>query len=512
MKNLLVLILMIISLNSFAQKSNQWQEDATQFYQLHLKTYLQGMYDSKLGLMKADTIKVELRNYGSPYEIVDESVAVANTSGYGIYNFSSIQNGMNYYIVVKHRNSLETWSSIPIKFTNNIGIYDMSLSNAKAFENNLVKIGTHYCLYSGDVNQDGIIDVTDVSLINNDILNFKSGYLNTDLNNDLKIDVSDLIIGYNNMIKFVSVKIPIQVDLKYPIRNPYPVLSDSDGDVLILPYTQLQKENDKYRMYYYGWGARRTALSFNGIDGWSDVRTVTGNAETIIIVNGKALNSGHRWITGTCYNYSSKSESNAYTFTDLPIPLFVAGEDRSMVQVGDSIYCYIRPNQRPFGLSNPRKIAMMTCSVNNFGVWTPMKDVLLTDGLDGNKQLYSMVVSKIDGEFYGLLNVMTMGANGLEGDYVVPPYEAGAFEVECQLAHSYDGRNWTRLNDRNKFLKSPTMKQVYGMSMVQIGEKVMIHSIETKRLHTSYDDEHKDGRYFGIYNYEFLVKDLKDFR
>lgn len=511
MKKVFLVIIMFISMNVMAQKSNQWQEDATQVLTLHLKSYLQGMYDSKLGLMKRDTIEVLIKDANSPFQTLDESKAYVTTSGYGIYNFSNIQNGVNYYIVVKHRNSIETWSSTPLKFNNNILIYDMSLSNNKAFGKNMIKVGTQYCLYSGDVNQDGAVDVLDLSLINNDVMLFKTGYVNTDLNNDLEVNVSDLIIGYNNMINFVSSKKPEEINLNYPVKNPSPVLSDADGDVLILPYTQLQRENGKFRMYYSGWGARRTAMSYNGLNGWHDVQTITGNVETVIIINGIALNSGHRWITGISYNYSSSSPNNAYTFTDLNIPLFKAGEDRSMVQVGDSIYCYIRPNQRPFGLSNPRKIGLMKCSIYNFGYWTEIQDVLVPNQLDVNQQLYSMIVNRVDGEFWGLLNVMTMGENGMEGDYAVPPYVGDAFKVQCQLAHSYDGINWTRCNNQQKFLQSDK-GQVYGMSLIQVGSRVMIHSIESDRLHTSYDNAHIDGRYFAIWTYDITVDDLNDFK
>ncbi|MBK9331634.1 MAG: hypothetical protein IPM96_04315 [Ignavibacteria bacterium] len=62
--------------------------------------------------------------------------------------------------------------------------------------------------YSGDVNQDGTVDVTDNGLIDNDAGNFLSGYIATDLNGDEITDVSDAAISDNNAVNFVSVVKP----------------------------------------------------------------------------------------------------------------------------------------------------------------------------------------------------------------------------------------------------------------------------------------------------------------
>jgi len=54
------------------------------------------------------------------------------------------------------------------------------------------------------VNQDGIIDLSDGSLIDNDAFNFSSGYLPTDVNGDGIIDVSDAVYADNNGFNFVG--------------------------------------------------------------------------------------------------------------------------------------------------------------------------------------------------------------------------------------------------------------------------------------------------------------------
>ncbi|MBS1552977.1 MAG: hypothetical protein JST15_13005 [Bacteroidetes bacterium] len=56
-----------------------------------------------------------------------------------------------------------------------------------------------YCIYNGDVNQDGIIDAADLSDTDNDIINFVTGYVATDVNGDDTVDASDLSAVDNNL-------------------------------------------------------------------------------------------------------------------------------------------------------------------------------------------------------------------------------------------------------------------------------------------------------------------------
>ena len=122
--------------------------------------------------------------------------------------FLTSVNGTPYYIVVKHRNSIETWSSSAQSFTNGTLYFNFTLANTQAFGNNMINIGGKWSLYVGDVNQDGIVDASDVSLVDNDALSGVSGYAITDLNCDGIVDVSDLSIIDNNSTNSVSVITP----------------------------------------------------------------------------------------------------------------------------------------------------------------------------------------------------------------------------------------------------------------------------------------------------------------
>jgi len=153
----------------------------------------------------SDTVRFYLRNNSAPYNIVDSSVAIMNSSGNAIAGVSNTAGG-NFYIQVKHRNALETWSSTPRNFT--IGLtttYNFTTSQAQAFGNNQTLKSSRWCFYSGDVNQDGVIDGTDLLRTDNDAAGFASGYLATDENGDNFVDGTDLLIVDNNAALFVTV-------------------------------------------------------------------------------------------------------------------------------------------------------------------------------------------------------------------------------------------------------------------------------------------------------------------
>ena len=62
-----------------------------------------------------------------------------------------------------------------------------------------------YAVYSGDVNQDGAIDLNDVLSVYNAASSFSSGYVVNDVNGDNIVDLNDILIAYNNSAGFVAV-------------------------------------------------------------------------------------------------------------------------------------------------------------------------------------------------------------------------------------------------------------------------------------------------------------------
>lgn len=176
--------------------------------QLNLKALIQGFYNSSTNKMVKDTARVFLRYKTSPYTIADSSKAVLDSNGNGSFIFNRIGNAAPYYIVVKHRNTVDTWSWSASYFYENIQDFDFTPSPSYAYGSNQIHIGSKYCLYNGDVNQDGLIDLTDVVAINNNAAVFLAGYKTTDIDGNNITDLADLIITYNNSSNFVSVKKP----------------------------------------------------------------------------------------------------------------------------------------------------------------------------------------------------------------------------------------------------------------------------------------------------------------
>ncbi|HAY32868.1 MAG TPA: FG-GAP-like repeat-containing protein [Ignavibacteria bacterium] len=177
--------------------------------QISVSLVIEGFYNSSNNKMSmSDTVTVYLRGSSPPYNFIDSSTSVLDGSSLtGNFKFYNAPTG-NYYIVIRHRNTVETWSSAAhsyIYLSNSA--YNFLNLISSAYGNNMQQVDlspVRFGIYSGDVNQDGTIDLTDGSLIDNDAFNFASGYLPTDLNGDSIIDLADGVFADNNGFNFVS--------------------------------------------------------------------------------------------------------------------------------------------------------------------------------------------------------------------------------------------------------------------------------------------------------------------
>ncbi len=178
---------------------------------LNLTMLIEGLYNPATNATVQDTVRVYARSNVNPYFIIDSAKGVINSSGQVSVIFTQVQNGQPYYLQVKHRNSLETWSKTTQTFTGSILNYDFTTSATKAFGDNMKQVDSspvEFAVYSGDVNKDGTVDATDLAAIDNDAQNFVSGYVVTDLNGDSFIDGTDYSLADNNATNFVSVVRP----------------------------------------------------------------------------------------------------------------------------------------------------------------------------------------------------------------------------------------------------------------------------------------------------------------
>ncbi len=153
----------------------------------------------------ADMLSIELHDAMAPYAMVGTAFeAELSLDGtVTLSNLPSLYNG-NYYIVVKHRSSLETWSASPILLNGEAQVYDFTDASTKAYGNLLKLMDTRYALYAGDANQDGAIDQTDAELIALTANLFIGGYVPQDLNGDAVVDALDLILVDNNAANVIT--------------------------------------------------------------------------------------------------------------------------------------------------------------------------------------------------------------------------------------------------------------------------------------------------------------------
>lgn len=181
--------------------------DFAQLYKLDLTALVEGLYNSASNLMIQDTFMLHINQSVSPFAVLDVSRSTLNSSGNGSFVFPNAVDGTPYYLVLKHRNSIETWSSVGVQFTSGVASYDFTGSASQAYGSNMVQIDASpvkFGTYSGDVTQDGTVDASDLGLIDNDAFTFASGYIPTDLNGDSFADATDYSLADNNAFNFVG--------------------------------------------------------------------------------------------------------------------------------------------------------------------------------------------------------------------------------------------------------------------------------------------------------------------
>ncbi|HAY33889.1 MAG TPA: hypothetical protein PK536_11040 [Ignavibacteria bacterium] len=177
-------------------------------YPANIKIILEGLYSPDKH-NKKDSVKLYLRNSSAPYSAVDSAISEIDSLNFaGVFDFKNAPAGV-YYFQIIHKNSIETWSRDggEIYAAGISNSYDFTNADNKAFGNNLQNVNStpvRFAVYSGDINKDGAVDLSDASLIENDAFGFVSGNVLTDLNGDGLVDLSDVVFADNNAANFVT--------------------------------------------------------------------------------------------------------------------------------------------------------------------------------------------------------------------------------------------------------------------------------------------------------------------
>jgi hypothetical protein len=161
-------------------------------------------------LTRKDTLTISIRSNNSPFELIETEKKVYDTlSGLTSIPVYMVNPGSAYYLEISHRNSITTWSSTPVLFSDNITNYDFSTGISQAFGNNLININGKSSFYTGDISRDGCVDLSDlVAVVNNTTLFTTGEYVLEDLNFDELVDLTDLVGCHNNTSIFVCTIAP----------------------------------------------------------------------------------------------------------------------------------------------------------------------------------------------------------------------------------------------------------------------------------------------------------------
>lgn len=168
-----------------------------------------------------DRVWIYLREITPPYLYVDVADAqIDSLTLNASVTFEYAPSG-TYYLTVLHRNSIETWSKAggQVYTRGTVFNYNFTTSQVQAYGSNMVHKGTKWCIYNGDVNQDGIIDGSDLIIVDNAAFNYTSGYNAADVTGDNYVDASDISIVDNNANNNVGVIKPLGAGPLFQVNN-----------------------------------------------------------------------------------------------------------------------------------------------------------------------------------------------------------------------------------------------------------------------------------------------------
>ncbi len=187
---------------------------------LHLKFYLQGpytgggmmtpmLYNQGVGADTAvtDSVTIQLKD---PVSFVTKKSATALLASNGQLSTGFKVLPGNYRVAIRHRNSIETWSSGTVTLANGTTpFYDFSTAASKAYLGNEVELSTGvFGFYAGDINQDGVVNQSDYAVYELNNSAGTKGYQPADLNGDGYVDLFDFPVLDSNAQNAISTQHP----------------------------------------------------------------------------------------------------------------------------------------------------------------------------------------------------------------------------------------------------------------------------------------------------------------
>ncbi len=179
---------------------------------VNIHLFLEGLYNSvsmqmneakdgssdevKWGYGIADRIQVDLFEENPPYAPIGVSISGIDltTGGLATFQVSPSWSG-NYYIRIRSRNHLETWSTIAVPFSSSTVEYNFTTASMQAYGlSSQVKVSSNpdvYAFYLGDLDQGGWVDSEDFNLFEPYLTAGTVGFVIADFNGSGWVDSDD---------------------------------------------------------------------------------------------------------------------------------------------------------------------------------------------------------------------------------------------------------------------------------------------------------------------------------
>lgn len=170
-----------------------------------LKLFVQGYYNGN-GTMKSvkfnqdgvsptNEVETVTATLWAGSNAVETAEATLQTDGTATFEFEA---SGNYHVSVHGVNSLEVFTPVVLAVGTTPVSYDFTIAASQAHGANQIEVETNvFALYSGDINQDGVIDQADIDLYEADIESSEYGVQATDLNGDGGVDNQDTDYALN---------------------------------------------------------------------------------------------------------------------------------------------------------------------------------------------------------------------------------------------------------------------------------------------------------------------------
>ncbi len=122
-------------------------------FNINAKIFIEGFYIGN-GLMNAiidpvnypnlcDTVEMQLAQPITPYSILYSNKKAIATNGAATFNFITSPIYGSYYLVIKHRNAIETWSATPVTINSFSNPFDFTSGTANRFSGSQLNPSNH---------------------------------------------------------------------------------------------------------------------------------------------------------------------------------------------------------------------------------------------------------------------------------------------------------------------------------------------------------------------------------